>query len=1293
MKKHFYIALLSLFLLIIPLFSDAQVMTDYCQMPSSIGTPVDPNVLLVIDTSGSMGWCAYTSKTGSGSCEPSPTTYNATTTYEGYFDPTKYYKPVDPSDGTTDCNPATSTCLWIETTPTGLPCVQTCTSWVCRTNKVGTCDPKGTHGCSSTKYACCTSWSQSGDCNVNTGNYLNYKYMRRVDVLRWALTGGKPESCNNSIQTCDPEVYPNSQLSCDAVGCVLKTTDGVLVKARWERITGDKGGLLFQLKNLSPKPLMGAMFFDTSGVNRTVYIGDFVASASYDGVQPYKNVITAINYEPPGGATPTGPAMWDALNYLAQNTAKYGGPQPQTGEGNQWKNPMYRCFDRNNDGNCQGNEFELVPCAKNFLILLTDGQWNTGGLPVSTRCKIDDDVEAESPDPVVPAYWMHKKGYTNVPTGIESYVESVYTVGMWLGGTGELSLKNVAMYGSFDRTNTWPGGTSGYPGSSCWVDDCSTYTEQNGKGSPCTPLPASHPDWDKNGDGIPDTFFKSDNAVEIKERLIDIILDILRHVSSGSAVSILASSEGSGASLLQAVYFPRKSFGTTEIDWIGKMHNLWYYVDPFLASSNIREDTITDKKLHLIDDYAVQFYYDPVTNETMVKRYQDTDGDGNPDTFVSQANLEDVKNLWEAGYVLWARDITSSPRTIYTQLSGNFMDFSLANASTLQAYLQAGSLTEAEDIIRYVHGIDKTGYRRRTVTIDGTTGVWKLGDIVNSTPRIQSFAPINSYHLSPPNGYLDTTYSEFINQSSYKNRGMAYVGANDGMIHAFFLGNLKQDWTGKGTYEKGFLDGSDLAKEVWAFIPKNALPYLRYLTEEDYCHLYFVDASTFLVDASINGDASDNKTVNSWRTILIGGMGLGGACRKTGDSCTDCIKTPITDPSDSTQGLGYSSYFAIDVTDPNNPQFLWEFSHPELGMSTSGPAIIRQGDSYKNGSWFVVFASGPTGPINTYYRQFLGKSDQNLKLFVLDLKTGTLVRKIDTGIANAFGSSLYNATLDADRGNQFSPGYYKDDVLYVGYTKCADSPCTSGSTWTKGGVLRLITKENSNPGEWAVSTVIDNIGPVTAAITKLQDRTNGKLWLYFGTGRFFYKMGTNLDDPGSVTDTTTIRKLYGIQEPCYSMTMNDIDDTCSSSVTEASLKDQTTDIASSLGTSTGWYIKLDQPGGGYLQERLITDPLAVFSGVVFFTTFTPSADICAVGGSTYIWAIDYKTGGAPSALLGKALLQVSTGEIKELTLETAFTQKSGRRSAAITGVPPKGQGLSVLLAPRPLRRILHIQEK
>ena len=1301
MKTVFRIVLFSLFLLSNPLLSEGQNMTDYCQLPSSIGNPTDPNLLLVIDASGSMGWCAYTDKTSSTSCESTTTgkTYVSTTAYEGYFDPSKTYAPD--SNG-----------VYVETTPTGTPCVKTCTHVSCTTSSWGAFDVKHSHGCSSTRWPHCAAsdWQTSGDCDLASGNYLNYQYMRRIDVLRWALTGGKINGCNNSIQSCNPEAYPNSQLDCDSDGCILLSTDGTTkVKIPWARITGADGGLLFQLKNLSPKPLIGAMFFEGSGVKKTVYIGDFTGSASYDGVNPYKNTITSINYESPGGSTPTAPALWDAYNYLAQNTAQYGGPGPQTGTGNEWKNPMYRCFDNNNDGNCQGNEFQLVPCAKNFVILMTDGQWNMGGTPghVSSSCSIGSNYTSSvSPDPVVPAYWMHKTGFTNVPSGIQSYVESLYTVGLWLEGTGDQALKNVAMYGSFSRSNTWPGGTSGYPQGTCSMADCGS-----GKGSGCTALPnPSFPDWGKNVNGVPvpDTYFKAEDATQIKEKIVEIILDMLRRVSAGSAVSILASSEGSGANILQAVYYPKKSFGATEIDWTGEMQNLWYYIDPSQQNTSIREDTNLAGTsgasiLNLADDYVLEFYFDTADNKTKAKRYS-TAADGTGKTYVDTVLLEDIKNLWETGTLLFQRNLTTSPRTIYTTTDGSTrIDFSTANKTALSTYLQAADATEAGNIINYVHGTDQTGYRSRTVTVETIPGVWKLGDIVDSTPRLQSSIPANSFHQAPPDGYSDSTYLAYIKGSSYLSRGMVYAGANDGMLHAFKLGKLEQTWTGQGTSDKAKLTNPDtttgvLGSEAWAFIPKNCLPYLKYTADLDYCHLYFVDAPNFLIDASIGGDPNDTKIdASSWKTILIGGMGLGGASKITGNSCTTgatgtCVQTPIADPSDASKGLGYSSYFALNVTDPNNPSLLWEFSNPELGFSTSGPAIVRIGNGSKNGKWFAVFASGPTGPIDTSYRQFLGKSDQYLKLFVLDLKTGVLARTIDTGISNAFGGSLYNATLDADKGDAASSGNYSDDVFYLGYT----TKDTATSTWTKGGVLRITTKEDANPANWFVSTVIDNIGPVTSAVAKLQDRTNKNLWLYFGSGRFFYRLGATTDDASGQ------RALYGLKEPCYNDATaippgptNGIHDTCTSTLTTAVLDNQSSDTPSSTLSSTamGWYINLAAASGSVGAERVITDPLAAFFGAVFFTTYTPSTEICSAGGNTSIWSVTYDVGGAVGGLQGKAMTQVSTGEIKELDLATAFPERGSRKTVAFTGMPPKGQGLLIMVPPKPLRKILHIKER
>ena len=788
------------------------------------------------------------------------------------------------------------------------------------------------------------------------------------------------------------------------------------------------------------------------------------------------------------------------------------------------------------------------------------------------------------------------------------------------------------------------------------------------------------------------SYYKTDNYYDLEVALDSVLKAIAGQAVSGTALSVLASSEGSGANLTQAVFYPSRKFGDTEIKWTGEMQDLWYYLDPWFQNSAIREDTTADKVLNLSNDYKIAFSFNSSESRTKVNRYKDTNNDGIADTFQDTVNFEDLNSLWKAGSLLWARDLSTSPRTVYTTINGSSFlvnNFSVLNKSNLQPYLLASGDTEAEKIINYVHGIDQPGYRNRTVTIGGSPAVWKLGDIISSTPRVQSSQPLNSYHLA----YNDLTYADLINTSSYKNNGMVYVGANDGMLHAFYLGKLELNWTGQGAFDKARLtdpSGTGFGKEIWAFIPKSALPYLKYTADQAYCHLYYVDATPYILDASIASPdgCSGNywgctKDKASWRTVLIGSMGLGGACRNYNSDCTDCVKTP----ADSS---GYSSYFALDVTDPQHPTLLWEFSDPSLGFSTTGPAVVRIGDSKKNGRWFAVLGSGPTGPVSG--GQFLGRSDQNLKLFVLDLKTGALVRTMDTGIGNAFAGSLFNASIDTDRSRLGLPGNYSDDIFYLGYVK------KSGDLWNDGGVYRVITKEDNNPANWTGSKLIEGIGPVTTAIAKLQDTGKGSMWLYFGTGRYFFKQGNTIDDADSQ------RAIYGIKEPCYSKSANDIYTAASdisgctySPVSSSDLKDQTLSPTGSLAdTYKGWHINLGATGTDYKAERVITDPLAAFSGVVFFTTFSPNADVCSFGGSTYLWAVRYDTGSqaAAAALQGKALVQVSTGSVEEVDLSSAFTAREHRRtSSAITGVPPKGQGLSVVIRPKPVKRFLHIREK
>jgi type IV pilus assembly protein PilY1 len=509
-----------------------------------------------------------------------------------------------------------------------------------------------------------------------------------------------------------------------------------------------------------------------------------------------------------------------------------------------------------------------------------------------------------------------------------------------------------------------------------------------------------------------------------------------------------------------------------------------------------------------------------------------------------------------------------------------------------------------------------------------------------------------------------------------------------------------------------------MGDEAWAFIPKNALPYLKYLKDPDYCHLFYVDLSPYVFDASIgsvSGDQStQTRTQTSWRTILVGGMRYGGACSNTCTAGQDCVKTPATDN-------GFSSYFAMDVTDPESPSLMWEFSSAALGFATTGPAILRTNavntvtsarDRSLNGEWYVVVGSGPTGPIDNTNNQFLGRSNQRLKFFILNLKTGALAQTIDTGIDNAFAGSMINSVADFNLD-------YQDDAVYVGYVKKNTS--VSPITWTDGGVGRIFTKNvtpNNSTG-WVFSKVIDGIGPVTSAIARLQNRTFGTNWLFAGTGRYFFENPPTSTNPSpDIDDADGQRRLISVREPCFSG--GTINTACTTTVVFPASTDTNFPNVTSIGNVPaetlanssvfkGWYINLDASGSfsydnvaarSFRAERVITDPLATTSGTVFFTTYKPYADECVLGGKSFLWALRYNTGGAPSSAVmkGKALVQVSTASVEQLDLSSAFQgdatlHKDGRRTGAIEGVPPTAQGLSLLSQPPPVKRIMHMMER
>ncbi len=502
--------------------------------------------------------------------------------------------------------------------------------------------------------------------------------------------------------------------------------------------------------------------------------------------------------------------------------------------------------------------------------------------------------------------------------------------------------------------------------------------------------------------------------------------------------------------------------------------------------------------------------------------------------------------IWEAGSILQNTDPAN--RTIYTWIdsqtsgatgvvdSGEFVQFSLSGTGGLSSsqltalsgywtYSDIGACNSAcaNSVVQYVRGYDLPSpsgslFRLRQSDSTGSNVItsWKLGDIIFSTPQIDPNGKVNGYDTR----YGDTTYGAFINSTIKNNPPVVFVGANDGMVHAFILGTLSgiSPPVGNGTssLEVAQLSpspGKTLGSEAWAYIPWNVIPYLRWYCQNNYCHIPMADATFTIVDASTGTPTSPASAAavkpsdgSTWRRLLIGSMGFGG--------------TPITVGSPSVTFS--SSIFVMDITNPLSPVLWWEKQMPDNTLTEGIPGIVRLGAGNANGSWYLVMGSGAT-TITTASLTY----PANPKIYVFNLLDGSQAA-FDANnvpglpITNAEGATnntaanvavgdLESADLD------YPAGDYQTDVVYFGtYSE------------TAGGLYRLRIRNGSTgntpnyiagPSNWLISAVVNPGHPVFAAPSLAIDAAQNQ-WLYFGTGLYVTSSDTSV----------TNELLYGVKE-------------------------------------------------------------------------------------------------------------------------------------------------------------------
>ncbi len=510
-------------------------------------------------------------------------------------------------------------------------------------------------------------------------------------------------------------------------------------------------------------------------------------------------------------------------------------------------------------------------------------------------------------------------------------------------------------------------------------------------------------------------------------------------------------------------------------------------------------------------------------------------------------------------------------------------------------YLRGDTSNEG---VSYDDGEMRIRAPRSTSTDNITTG-GKIGDIVHSAPVFVGEPPFASRFGGEFPNTSGNSYFEFVVANRTREQ-LVYVGANDGMLHAFKVA-----------------DGV----EKFAYIPNVLLGDIPLYTDPDYNHRFFVDATPSINDAYIlpTGSASSRE----WRTVLINGLGAGG-----------------------------KGYFALDITDPTSfdtNTVMWEFTEKDdggvgasdLGFTFSKPVIAMSNVEAANGDnkWVAIFGNGFNST----------STDGNAVIYILFIEEGFNgwadvgdFIKIDTGIGKT--TSVDGSTpngiagvrgIDAD-GDGTVDRLYAGDLQ--GNVYVVDISSGNASNWSNLSNTKVLLQAKYSSGFPRTTPQ-----PITNQPTVIKHPTADGFIIVVGTGSFFTK-----DDATS----TGIQTLYGLWDDTLGTNLPIELNSTTSELVEQTL---TTSIDNGLEVRTvtsnpvpwdntgsnqvrGWYIDFDvpPPSGTGIQfpgERPIRN-LQLRSNQLFFSTVIPQeGTICAPPPGGFGLSIDPVTGGSGSDVI------------------------------------------------------------
>src|SRR5690554_3281424 len=396
-----------------------------------------------------------------------------------------------------------------------------------------------------------------------------------------------------------------------------------------------------------------------------------------------------------------------------------------------------------------------------------------------------------------------------------------------------------------------------------------------------------------------------------------------------------------------------------------------------------------------------------------------------------------------------------------------------------------------------------------------------------------------------------------------------FIGTNSGYLHAF-------DTSQNSPLER------------FAFIPKELLPVATKYYENAGQKKYGLDGYISVWHDDTNKDMIIN---NSEKAYLYIGMRRGG-----------------------------SSYYALDVSDRDNPKLLWQINGknyqdgPTTGFESLGqtwskmiPIDIMWEDNKKKA---LIFSGG----YDIAEDNKLTRTDHSVgnAIYMVDAKTGDLLWKAGKSGAHLNIPEMKSAIVgDVVAIDDNSDGYV--DLLYVAdlggrvFRIDFDQSETSASAYATGGMIADLGKSSDQINHVRFYNSLDVIYSKAFSYVESTDTgtnmVNGKprYVLSIGSGYRAHPLDNSATDHFYVLfDYNTEGPALGSDgKPTYSSITR-------SQLQKFTLTDSGKAITPSLATNNGFYVELINAGNSKGGEKVLSDSITL-DNTIYFTTFRPSS--------------------------------------------------------------------------------------